>query len=161
MGVNDTCTVGWCLVGFFRVVVGRHPLTYCECEAQAAFTVGLGLFLSRFLDSPSLGSGAVFLLSPSLSHCVRDEARRQFLAVVVSLRLSFLRVPLGVSVSPSLGFFSLCPDFSRCVRDDTTRGPLDAAPSSGWNPEMGSVDASRSCASNPGRRFGIGRLVVE
>eukprot|EP00978_Attheya_sp_CCMP212_P036289 scaffold163249_cov51-Attheya_sp.AAC.2 len=26
---------------------------------------------------------------------------------------------------------------------------------------MGSVDASRSCASNPGRRFGIGRLVVE
>jgi hypothetical protein len=27
--------------------------------------------------------------------------------------------------------------------------------------EMGSVDASRSCASNPGRRFGIGRLIVE
>jgi len=26
---------------------------------------------------------------------------------------------------------------------------------------MGSVDASRSCASNPGRRFGIGRLIVE
>eukprot|EP00978_Attheya_sp_CCMP212_P039564 scaffold207016_cov30-Attheya_sp.AAC.1 len=26
---------------------------------------------------------------------------------------------------------------------------------------MGSVDASRSCASNPGQRFGIGRLVVE
>ena len=64
---------------------------------------------------------------------------------------------------------------------------IDAAPSSGSNPGifsvirylptdfspfcgesiesisiwMGSVDASRSCATNPVRHFGIGRLVVE